>query len=321
MIEYLPYCPLEHARQVVKLWVRSLGDRYPLTERIWFPRLVARASLGPEDGVVAVDGGRLVGFGLLEIDRSALLPASVAAIQALIVDPHCRRCGVGSAVLARLESVAGHEGLTDIHAFGGLNRFWSGVPEDLPAVTAFFARRGYAVNYQSIDLAGPVAGYRMPASCHERMQTEDIAIAGMSHKQCGQVYDFLTREAPHWRGSMLAFVHHGDLGDLLVVSQFDAIVGCIQTYSPRTRYRGANVVWEGRYGHEIGGFGAVIIAKDRRGEGLGALMCQAAAEHIARNGAAACYIDWTSDALAPFYGKVGVQTIGRFNMMAKKLGA
>ena len=318
-MEIQVYDPLLHAYQVAGLWQWTLGNQYPVSGRVWQPRLVSRTSLELGDGLIQVENGRIIGFGIVEIDRSALTPVSVATIQVLLIDPDHQRRGLGTELLARLEARARDMGCVDINACGGLNRFWSGVPHDLPGAQAFFTKHGYAGNYQSIDLCGPIEGYRMPEEYRQMLQFQEITITGMTQETLGQVYEFLSRESPNWRGSMLNFVHHGDLDDVLVVRQKQEIIGCIQTYSPRTRYRGANVVWEGIHGNDIGGFGSVIIAKSWRGKGLGQAMCQAAAEHIAAHGAATCYIDWTSDALAPFYGKVGVNICGRFDMLTKKL--
>ena len=59
------------------------------------------------------------------------------------------------------------------------------------------------------------------------------------------------------------------------------------------------------------------IAKQYRGRGLGAAMCEQAAVHVERTGADVCFIDWTG--LADFYCKLGAEVWRGFDMMAVDL--
>jgi predicted N-acetyltransferase YhbS len=118
---------------------------------------------------------------------------------------------------------------------------------------------------------------------------------------------------------MLLMVTHGDAGNVVVVRRAGEVIGCVQTFSPRSRLRYANVVWERIFGEAVGGMAGVLIAKDWRKRGLGLCMCQAAAAHIKRQGATSCFIDWTSDGLAPFYARLGAEVTMRFKKFRKPL--
>ncbi|MHB0937192.1 MAG: GNAT family N-acetyltransferase [Armatimonadota bacterium] len=319
-MQIITYQPLLHYSQVAALWECVLGETYPVSERVLFPRIVGRNTLEPGDGLVVLDGDHLVGFGLLEIDRGPICPGRPESVQALLVDPDWQRQGIGSKLLNRLEGRLRALGVTNVIAGGGPWRFWTGVPEDLPAAAAFFAKHGYTANYEAIDLCGPLAEYTMPDEAKACLAAAGAEVAGCTPDDVGPAYDFLTREQPGWRGSFLAMVTAGDMANMLLVKHGAEIVGCIQTYPRHSRYRGANVVWERLYSPDLGGFGAVLIAKDWRGQGLGVAMIQAAAQYVKDSGASHCYIDWTSRALAPFYGKVGTEICKVFTMYGKALG-
>lgn len=319
-MHYTLYDPITHYRQVSALWARALGETYPVTERVLYPRIVGRNTLLPGDGVTAWEGDRLVGVGLVEIDRAALQPSTSASVQALLVDPEAQRRGIGSALLERLEARARAEGQTEIRLAGGHWRFWSGVPDNLPAARAFAERHGYNRNYVAIDMCGSLADYAMSIESRDRLAAEGAEVVSCTHEDVGPAYDLLTREQPGWRASFLGMVTAGDTANMLLVKHGDELIGCIQTYPPRSRFRGANLVWECRYGGEaMGGFGAVLIAKVWRGRQLGVAMIQAAAQYIKDHGAATCYIDWTSHALAPFYGRVNTSICMEFGMYGKTL--
>jgi len=319
-MQFTTYDPLTHYRAVAALWERALGTTYPVSERVLFPRIAARNTLEPGDGVVAFDGERLVGFGLLEIDRAPLCEGRPESVQALLVDPDYQRRGLGSALLTRLEECLRALGVANVIAGGGQLRFWTGVPRDLPAAAAFFAKHGYTANYQAIDLCGPLGDFRVSDAARQALADAGAEVACCTPDEVAAAYDLLTRELPSWRASFLAMVTAGDAANMLLVKHGAEIIGCIQTYPRTSRFRGANLVWERTYGTEMGGFGAVLIATAWRGKGLGAAMIEAAADYVQASGAVSCYIDWTSHQLAPFYGKVGATVCKEFDMYGKALG-
>ena len=316
-----PYDPLAHYAQVAALWERALGAAYPVSPRVLFPRIAARNTLEAGDGLAAFDGDRLVGFGLLEIDRAPICAGRPESIQALLVDPEYQRRGIGSRLLSRLEERLRAGGYANVIGGGGQMRFWTGIPEDLPAARAFFEQHGYAANYQALDMCGPLAGFEMTAECWQRLADAGAEVRSCALDDIGDVYHLLTREQPGWRASFLAMVTHGDVANVLLVARGEELLGCVQTYPPHSRFRGANLVWERNYGEDMGGFGAVLVAKDWRGKGLGAAIIQAAAQSLKDAGASCCYIDWTGHALAPFYAKVDANICRTFGMYAKTLGS
>jgi|GEM_PF-1858263 len=319
-MQYIPYRPLHHYRQVAALWERALGETYPVTDRVLYPRIVTRNTLEPGDGLVALDGDRLIGFGLVEVDRSALQQDASASIQALVVDPDYQRRSLGSTMLEQLEARLRPLGLAQVRMAGGPMRFWSGVPNNLPAAHTLAAKHGYAQQSVAIDLCGPLADFTMTAESRRQLADAGAAVVRCTHHDVGPAYDFLTREYPGWRGSFLSLVTAGDAANILLVKHDAELIGCIQTYPPQSRFRGANLVWECRYGGEaMGGFGTVLIAQAWRGKGLGMAMIQAAAQYIKDAGAATCYIDWSSHALAPFYARVGTSICMEFGLYGKTL--
>lgn len=317
-MRFVPFDPLKHYAGVVALWEKAMGTNYPVTDRVLRPRIWTRSSYEPGDGVVVLEGKRLAGFGIAELDRAALCHGNGAAsIQAIVVHPSCQRRGIGRRILGRLEERLGAQGVNKLTVSMSLWRFWSGIHDDLPAARAFFERHDYKRNYDAIDMYGSLAHFK-PGPRHRRtLERSGVTIRPSAAADLAGIYALLTREAAGWRDSLIKMAAYGDIGNILAVLRGEEYIGCIQTFTPQSRFRSANLVWERLLGKNLGGMGAVLIAKAWRGKGLGVCMIEAAAQHLKDHGASGCFVDWTSRNLAPFYGKVGT-TIWRSSGMYGK---
>jgi GNAT superfamily N-acetyltransferase len=308
--------PHEDGAAVMQLWDRCLGQQYPVTERVFRQATYGRANYEPEDAVVAVDGDRVVGFAMIELLREGAKVRDHAAVSAVLVDGDHRRKGLARRMLQPLEQSARDAGATYITAGAGKHRFWTGVPTDLAAAQAFFQSQGYQAESESVDLVVPLGNFAAGMKYQHRLAAIGAWVEPATWSQLAAVMAFEIREFPNWAESMIRMIAAGDLGNVLVVRTKEQIVGTIQTFTPQSRWRAANLIWESIHGEKMGGYGAVGIGEAFRGKGLGGAMCEAAALHVERSGATCAYIDWTN--LEDFYGKVGAKTWRRFKTCIKK---
>ncbi len=300
---------------VLRLWDRALSA-YPVQADVFLQRTCGNQNYRPGDGVVAVAGRRLVGFGLAEVVRPTGAPVGKTAhVAALLVAPEARREGVGRALLTALESRARTEGCTKAVLGRGPARFWTGVPEDLPDALAFFQQLGYAATSRACDLVVPLRNYAASRRYQDRLEAVGAEVVSATPALLPALLEFEYREFAGWAPSILRLAANGDLGNVLVVRAGGMIIGSILTFTHDTGWRYANQVWERIIGGRLGGYGAVGIAKSRRGEGLGAAMCEAAAAYLESRGAETCFIDWTG--IPDFYRRVGAR-IWRWHSMAEK---
>jgi len=316
--EIRDYRPLDDARTVFDLWERALGGTYPVSERVFATRAVSNVEFEPGDGVIAVDGPRTVGFALAEIGRHAGGVRENASVAAILVDPCCQRQGIGTQLLAALEERIRAAGVTSVRAGGGFQRFWTAVPEDLPAARAFLETRGYAVVRRTPDMIIQLGSYTIEPRYRDRMPDAGVRVVNCSPDLLSALFRFQQREFPGWSPNMLALLDAGDMDNILLATHGDEVIGSITAFTPGSRFRGANLVWERIFGDRLGGYGAVGIAAAWRGRGLGAAMSQAAAVHVQSRGAEVCHIDWVGP--AEFYGKLGAAVWRWFDQMTKTLG-
>ena len=311
--------PSRHYAQVAALWETALPEPYRVTDRVLQPRLWLRPDCETGDVLVALDRNRVVALAVTEFHRAALVPARGGTIEAVVVHPRFRRQGLGRQLVGRAEARLRALGCSAVNVSSGLFRFWSGVPEDLPEAGAFFAACGYRHDHDVIDMLVPPADDRPLPDPQPQLDRAGATVGPVAAAEFGAVYDLLTREAAGWRESLVQMAAHGDLGNALAVRHGTEIIGQVQTFTPASRYRSANLVWERFHGADLGGFGAVLVAPAWRQHGLGLAMCQAALRHVREHGGRACLIDWTNDRLAPFYRKLGAEVCGRFRKYAKDL--
>jgi len=318
-MEIAVYDPVSHYQAVMELWKQTLGLSYPVTDRVARPRLWTRPSLEPGDGVVALEGGRVVGVAVAEISRDALTPQSGGSIELVMVCPSHQRRGVGRRLVSAIEERMRSAGCIESHVARGLYRFWSGTPLDLAGASEFFEACGYTNTGEVIDMVAPLRDFRADPDREKTARGMGVSIAPVKAEELGRAYELLTREAPGWREAFLKMAASGDLGNVLAVRRGRDFIGCVQTFTPESRFRYANLAWEGLYGPALGGLGAVLIAKAWRGRGLGLYMIEQSAAHVKSRGGSHVYIDWTSDGLAGFYAKIGAVVCRRFRKHMKKL--
>jgi GNAT superfamily N-acetyltransferase len=301
---------------VLRLWDEALGDRYPIHAATFLQRTGGNQNYRPGDGVVATIGRDVVGFGLAEAVRVAGGRAeSTGYIAALMVSPGHRRRGIGRGVLGALEERLRTAGCTKAAVGRGPARFWTGVPEDLPEATAFFRHLGYAPGGRVCDLLVPLANCAASLRYQDRLEAVGARVVSATTELLPALLDFEYREFAGWAPAILRMAANGDLANVLVVKAPRGIIGSIQTHTPDTGWRYPNQVWDRLIGGRLGGYGAVGIARDCRGLGLGAAMCEAAAAYVESGGATACFIDWTG--IPDFYRRVGAD-VWRWHTMAEK---
>jgi len=124
---------------VLALWARAL-QRWPMSAEGFRSRTAGTEQL------VMVAGGALVGY--ISVARAE----TRAQLTAILVDPACRRAGLGSELLAEARRNLGG-GVNSWSAGSGAGPdFWPGVPEDAPDGWAFLHAHGFEPTGEMADL-------------------------------------------------------------------------------------------------------------------------------------------------------------------------
>ena len=318
MIE--PFQPLTDAGEVFALWQRALGDSYPISERAFWQNTSANPLYQPGDALVARAGDQVIGFCLTRFDVATTTPPQTpcpGSVSVLLVDPGHRRQGLGTELLHEAETHLRRRGVTQINlGCVKLYRFWPGIPTDLTSAIAFFTAAGYRMERRVCDLVRNLADYTRPPRVSDTLAREVVRIRPAADEDVAELLAFERRHFPGWEASVRLLCAVGDTNHLIVVRDHGQIIGSLQSFSPASRYRAANVVWEQMLGQDVGGIGAVGIAEPHRGRGLGLALCAVASQILQQRRVGNCHIDWTGH--VDFYGKLGFKTWRQYWMASKQ---
>lgn len=290
------------------LWGQTLGSAWPLTRRM-FANVVDGAATGtPGTCFVATEHGRIVGFIASAIHRPASgdrgSGSGIGFIPVLLVAPDAQRRGIGTALHDTALDHLRSAGTRGAQLGGGLIRFWPGIPRNLPAAVAFFQARGWDCGEIGYDLLQDLRPFTTPAALQERLAKAPFRIAPGVADDMPELLAFQDREFPFWADAYRDAAHYGDYDDaLLARDAAGRLVGALLMVTPRSHPDRTDAPWAELFGGRLGGLGAVGVAADQRGSGVGIALVARGTEALRERGARYSFIGWTT--LVDFYGRVG----------------
>lgn len=318
MLNFTRYVPQTHYRQVAELWERVFPARYAVTDRVLRPRIATRANIATGDALVGLMGEQVMAFGAVECWPDESAPPYYGSIQAMLVAPEWQQRGVGQRLLGELEQRLRELGCRQSRVSYGTYRFWSGVPADCPLAIRLFQRAGYQSRGEVIDLLAPLEhGPNLKENHHVLPDEAEVAPATVG--DLGMLRDWLGNQSSVWLNQLNLLASNGDLSNVLLLRYNGQPAGCVQTFTPRSQFRGANLVWERDCGEQMGGLGVVLVLDHFRGQGLGRHLVHAAAEHVRSCGGHSLFIDWVDPRFASLYRPLGAMECNRGVKFSKLL--
>ena len=225
-----------------------------------------------------VAGGALTGY--ISVARAK----TRAQLTAILVDPACRRAGMGSELLAQARRNLGGDVKSWSAGSGAGPDFWPGVPEDAPDGWAFLHAHGFEPACEMADLIADIARFQAPEWVFSRVGGEvrfELAAEG----DAAQVIALQERHFPNW---MAFFEHQLTIPGTVLVARADGtIVGTCTVEGP-AEY---DFLWRGLIRGSVGAFGCVGVDPAARNRGIGLAMVgpylRAAAQRAAGKSATA----------------------------------
>ena len=268
---------------VLALWARAL-PRWPVSAEAF------RSKATGAEQLVMVAGGALAGY--ISVTRAQ----TRAQLTAILVDPACRREGLGSELLAHARRNLGG-GVKCLSAGSGAGPyFWPGVPEDAPDGWAFLHAHGFEPTGEMADLIADIARFRPPGSILSRAGG-GVRFELAADGDAAQVIALQERHFPDWT----AFYEHQLTlpGTVLVARADGKIVGTCTVEGP-AEY---DFLWRELVRGAVGAFGCVGVDPGARRHGIGLAMVARACELLSARGAEVCYCAYTY--LEDWYAQLG----------------
>jgi predicted N-acetyltransferase YhbS len=276
------------------LWLRRLAaDAFDL-EPIQRTRLVDLLADRPPDDprlrIVAELDGMPVGFAF------GAHHGTVGHIDAIAVADGHRRRGVGSALLAALETELQRGGIDTLQV-GGNTWFyaWPGVDLGYTAALCLAERRGYTLQEQVQNMDVPLAAWVPGAG----KPTSAVEVRRATPADWPHLERFITAQFSEvWRHEAELVVHRNPVTAFVALGN-DDIVG----FACHGVYR---VDW----------FGPLAVDESQRGAGTGELLLRTCLDDLAAAGIATAQIGWIGP--THFYARtVGARLGRRFAVLSK----
>jgi len=273
----------EDEQAVLALWARAL-PRWPVSAEAFRSRAIGAGQL-----VMVADGG-LAGY------ISVAQAQTRAQLTAILVDPACRRAGLGSELLAQARrNLDGGVKLWSAGSGAG-PYFWPGVPEDAPDGWAFLRAHGFEPAGEMADLLADIARFRPPGWVLGRAGG-GVRLELAAEGDAAEVIALQERHFPAWK----AFYEHQLAlpGTVLVARAGGRVVGTCTVEGP-AEY---DFVWRALVRGAMGAFGCVGVDPAARRHGIGLAMVARACELLSARGAEVCYCAYTY--LEDWYAQLG----------------
>ena len=281
---------------VLALWAPAL-PQWPVSAEAF------RAKTTGAGQLVMVTGGALAGY--VSVARAQ----TRAQLTVILVDPACRRTGLGSELLAQARRTLGG-GVKSWSAGSGAGpHFWPGVPEDATDGRAFLHARGFEPVGEMADLIADVARFRAPGWVLGRASSVRFELAAQG--DAAQVIALQERHFPDWTAF---YEHQLTLPGTVLVARVDGqIVGTCTVEGP-AEY---DFLWPALVRGAVGAFGCVGVDPAARRHGIGLAMVARACELLAARGAEVCYCAYTY--LENWYAQLGFTRWRRYTMASASL--
>jgi len=310
--EIRAYDPARDEDALYALWQATLGGTWPLTREHLQRTTVGSALYRPGDHLVAVAGGRIVGFCGTQLRPAP--PDPRGEIMLLAVAPERQRRGIGSALLAAGVARLREGGAVDVQLGGGAGSyFWPGVPRNLPAAIGFFAARGWTYEYDAADMAQDLRDYTTPPYVWERAARAGVALRVATADDLPALRAFEETHFPRWAAGLCARPPQDADEIVLAADAAGRIVGTAFMHSPGRD----GVPWPLLLGPAGGAFGAVGVAPDMRERGIGLALSALASETLRARGTRLCHVGWVWS--VAWYAKLGYRVWREFAMSRRAI--
>ncbi|MCF6137768.1 GNAT family N-acetyltransferase [Pseudalkalibacillus berkeleyi] len=288
--------------EICQLWNRTLGDEFPLTERLFTQNSVECPHIFPEGSWYVTEGNQVIGFVVTKVTRERvdLLPEGVGWIQALLVAPEHRNKGIGKALLEKAELALQSTPITKISIGRDVHHYFPGIPNTLTTTMKWFERNGYEEAGTDYDF---IQTYENQPKQPEHI--DKISFTVLKKEEENEFLAFLSRCFPgRWHYEAWDYFRSGGEGKHFIIARENQdIIGFVRINDSDAPVIGPNVYWAEAFTEKTGGIGPLGIDRAHRKKGYGRAIVEHAIYTAYERNCMNIIIDWTE--LTTFYESFG----------------
>lgn len=306
---------------IVALWNKELGDKFPMTEKLFKQNSFEDENICNQASRIAVSDDHQV-IGIIVVKKwqenlSIDLGQSVGWIQVLLVDRNYRNQGVGSTLLRHAEATLISNGKSRILLGRDPWHYFPGIPSDYTTVKSWFEDKGYKTFGTEFDL---INDYHQEDK-DELPSFKNATFSLLTLEDKDEFLAFLHRCFPgRWEYEAIHYFKNGGTGrEFVVLKKEDKIIGFSRINDAESPLIAQNVYWAPLYEEPMGGIGPLGVDSKERKQGYGLATVEAAIYFLRKRHINKIVIDWTG--LVDFYKKLGYKTWKAYNSYQKEINS
>ena len=264
-----------------ELWCETLGDTWPIEKE----QFIDRVNKGTN--FTAVIDGVIVGF------INCQYNGEKGQITLVLVNSKYQKQGIGTALLNEAKKCLKENGVKTIFVGCGTGSyFWPGVPTNLLSAVNFFKKNGLKEDETNLDMVGNLGNYQTPKEVSENVSSLNLQFEILKEEDRKDLIEFEKLSFPNW----IKFFEDTPKDKVYLVKLDNKIFGSVILIGSD------GFVWS-KLLDNPGGFGALGVANEYRGKGIGLAFAAKATEVLKERGIKNSFLGWTY--LDKWYGKLG----------------
>jgi predicted N-acetyltransferase YhbS len=316
-----PYDEIRDLPDVLDVWRLALGEKWHMRADIFASVTTRHPFYQLGDHFVAEACGEVVAFIGTQVMRFTSELHPTGGISVLFVHPDHQRQGIAHALHEAAMQHLRQCGMCQVELGGGGEfRFWPGVPDNLSASLDFFKMEGWTDFHECCDMVRSLKDFEISPASRQCVEQHGITFRPAISSDVPALLRFIDREFPWWRREFGAKIDDEDYDEIFLgLAQSGSIIAAQRLFTPKSRLLHANTVWKTLLGENLGGLGAVGVAEEWRGRGIGLALVEYGSESLKQRGIATCHIDWLE--IADFYAKAGYQVWRTYHCSTQKIAS
>lgn len=291
-------------KDIYRIWIQTLGDQWTISKS-QFEKIVGDSQI-----YTARDSeNNIIAFLSFRSNKTRKL----AQLITIVVLPEHQNKGTGTELLNILTNKIKGDGINEIKLGTGIGSyFWPGTPDNLVHAKSFFEKHKFIIDEEAVDMVQEISEFPDYQEILDRPSKDEIKISYLPEKLVDKLLSFEKDNFAEWYSYFTNKIEKEEFDDILIaLDSHEKILGSMVLLGTE------EMKWNLCFDGQVGGFGALGVSKEARGQGIGLAMSVKATSILKDRGFTHSFLGWTY--LIDWYGKIGYKVWRTYSVGQKKL--